>query len=227
MECLAYNQLPSIGRIHHLLPVSTFTKTYWFACTSIWVHDRYVAIFISVIFQTIIMFFTLPMRAKALLYKAFAAMLLTLACTIANAQLPDTFRLTIPAAEKIFLQKNLQLLAAKYNIDANQALIDQAKLWDNPVLSTDQNIYDAAGGFFSHNKTNGQFYIQISQLIRTAGKRNKEAQLAADNTTLSKAQFNELLRTLRSILINDLLQTRFLQETQQVYDLQIMELKNW
>ena len=53
-------------------------------------------------------------------------------------------------------------------------------MWDNPVLSTDQNIYDKQGGFFKHDQANGQVYVQVMQLIKTAGKRNKLAQLALD-----------------------------------------------
>ena len=91
----------------------------------------------------------------------------------------DTLRLNIPAAEKIFLQKNLSLIAARYNVDINTALAEQAKLWDNPILNTDQNIYD--GSFFRHNSNSGQVYLQVTELIRTAGKRNKLAQLSVDN----------------------------------------------
>ncbi|MFV7836765.1 hypothetical protein ACNPMO_15215, partial [Enterococcus faecium] len=36
------------------------------------------------------------------------------------------------------------LLAAHYNIDAQKALVEQAKYWQNPVLNTDQVI--AANG---------------------------------------------------------------------------------
>ena len=90
----------------------------------------------------------------------------------------DTLNVSIEEAEKAFLQNNLSLLAAKYNINANSALIRQARLWDNPVLSTDQNIYDAQGGFLKHNNTSGQVYVQVMQLIKTAGKRDKLAQLA-------------------------------------------------
>src|SRR5260221_12854722 len=96
----------------------------------------------------------------------------------------DTVKLDMPQAEKIFLQKNLSLLAAGYNVNINEALIKQAKLWDNPMLVTDQNIYD--GKFFRHNSDNGQVYVQVQQLIRTAGKRTKLAQLATDNTQLAK-----------------------------------------
>lgn len=134
----------------------------------------------------------------------------------------DTTNLSIEEAEKIFLQNNLELLASRYNIDANKALIQQAKLWDNPVLNTDQNIYD--GKFFQHNSNAGQVYVQVAQLIRTAGKRNKLAQLAEDNTKISEQQFNDLIRTLRYTLHSDLLNVNQLLKSKKIYDAEITEL---
>lgn len=134
----------------------------------------------------------------------------------------DTLRLSIPEAEKIFLQKNFELLAAKFNIDANKALIQQARLWDNPILNTDQNIYD--GKFFRHNDNYGQVFIQVQQLIRTAGKRSKLAQLATDNTNLSSAQFEEILRNLRYTLHADLLETEHLLKIDRLYANEIAEV---
>ena len=152
-------------------------------------------------------------------------LLITLISTTAPAQLPaDTVKLSLPEAEKIFLQKNFLLIAAKYNIDANKALVRQAKLWDNPVLSTDQNIYDSQGGFFKHDNTIGQFYVQVMQLIKTAGKRSKAAQLAVDNTTLSQEQFEDILRSLRYTLRSDLLEVNHLLKIKKVYDGEITEL---
>lgn len=136
----------------------------------------------------------------------------------------DTVQLPFPAAEKIFLQNNLSLLAGKYNIDVNKALIQQAKLWDNPVLSTDQNLYDQQGGFFKHNSETGTFYVQVMQLIRTAGKRNKAVQIATDNTTISQQQFEDLLRTLRYVLKNDLLEVNHLLKIKKVYVKEIEEV---
>ena len=142
-----------------------------------------------------------------------------------QAQAPtDTIHISLQQAEKIFIQNNLLLLAAKYNIDASKALIKQAKLWDNPVLTTDQNIYDKAGGFFKHDDVNGTFYVQVMQLIRTAGKRNKAAQVAIDNTTISQQQFDDLLRTLRYALHGDLLEVNHLLKIKKVYTREIEEV---
>ncbi|MGE5108199.1 MAG: TolC family protein [Sphingobacteriales bacterium] len=151
---------------------------------------------------------------------------LFLFCIILSSEISfaqtDTTSISLPEAEKIFLQNNLELLSSRYNVDANKALIQQAKLWDNPVLNTDQNIYD--GKFFQHNKDAGQVYIQVMQLIRTAGKRNKLAQLAEDNTKISEQQFNDLLRTLRFTLRTDLLNVNQLLKSKRIFDSEIAEL---
>lgn len=149
------------------------------------------------------------------------ALLISFQFCCANVNAQDTLSLTLQDAEKTFLQNNLSLLAAKYNIDANRALIRQAKLWDNPILSTDQNIYDSQGGFFKHDNTSGQFYVQVMQLIKTAGKRNKLAQLAQDNTTLSTEQFDDIVRTLRFTLVSDLFEIEHQLKIKKVYDSEI------
>ena len=151
--------------------------------------------------------------------------LLSFAGGKASGQSPaDTSFLSFSAAEKIFLEHNLSLLSARYGIDANRALIRQARLWDNPLLATDQNLYDKQGGFLKHDQNNGQFYVQLTQLIRTAGKRSKAAQLAMDNTILSEQQLDDVLRSLRYTLRNDLLEVNHLLKIKRVYDAEIAEV---
>ncbi|MEO7532077.1 MAG: TolC family protein [Sediminibacterium sp.] len=119
----------------------------------------------------------------------------------------DTLRLNLPALEKRFLDSNLLLLASNYNVDAQKALIEQAKLWDNPVLNTDQSIA-ANGKFFPYGKNpdgsySGQYYVQMQQLIKTAGKRGKLIKLATTNAKLSELQLQDVLRNLRYQLRTD------------------------
>ncbi len=119
----------------------------------------------------------------------------------------DTISFSIQDADKRFLDSNLTLLAAHYNVDANKALIEQAKLWNNPVLSTDQNIYSNSK-FFEHGKDasgnpTGQYFIQLQQLILTAGKRGKQINLATTNVHISELQLQDLLRNLRYQLHTD------------------------
>ncbi len=131
---------------------------------------------------------------------------------IATAQTPalppvDTLKLNITAAEKMFLDNNLQLLAEHYNVQSAQALVEQARKWDNPVLNTDQNIY-SGNKFFQHGidangNPNGQVYVQVQQLIRTAGKRGKQVDLAKTNVSLAEWQFKTVMRNLRATLLKD------------------------
>lgn len=154
----------------------------------------------------------------------FSVVMIFLVSSVTAQYSVDTLQVSFREAEKIFLQNNLSLLAGKYNIDANKALIQQAKLWDNPILTTDQNIYDKQGGFFKHDGVNGTFYVQVMQLIRTAGKRNKAVQIAMDNTTISQQQFDDLLRTLRYVLHNDLLEINHLLKIKKVYVREVEEV---
>ena len=114
----------------------------------------------------------------------------------------DTLRMSLKDIEKRFLDSNLLLLASHYNVDANKALIEQAKLWDNPVLVTDQNIY-SNDRFFEHGKEAsteqplGQYFIQIQQLIKTAGKRGKLINLSTTNAKITEWQLNDVLRNLK------------------------------
>ena len=118
-----------------------------------------------------------------------------------NAQ-SDTLRLSLKQTEKMFLDSNLLLIAAGYNVDANKALIEQAKVWDNPTLVTDQNVY-SNNKFFQHGKDPitgqpmGQYFVQFQQLVKTAGKRGKLINMATTNAKMSQLQLNDLMRNLR------------------------------
>ncbi len=148
------------------------------------------------------------------------------------AQLPvaDTLSLTLQQAEQQFIQKNLTLLAGHYNVDANKALIQQAKVWDNPVLITDQNIY-ADGKVLSHGKTptgepSGEIYVQLQQLIRTAGKRARQVDLATTSAQLSELQLQDVMRNLKYQLRSDYFTTAQLYSVQQVYKLEMQEMQH-
>src|SRR5690242_18760915 len=110
----------------------------------------------------------------------------------------DTMKLGLVQVEKIFLEKNLELLAAHYNIEGTQALVIQARKWDNPNLITDQNVYRKGEGWFKHGShldsagneiPEGQYYVQVQQLIKTAGKRGKQINLARTNVSIAEWQF--------------------------------------
>ncbi|TWR30294.1 TolC family protein [Mucilaginibacter pallidiroseus] len=144
----------------------------------------------------------------------------------AYAQQTDTLRVTFKEAEKSFLDNNLELIAQKYNVDAAKALIQQAKLWDNPVISTDQNITDANKKFFDHSNGKGQIFVQLSQVFVTAGKRGKQVQVAQDGVQIQQAQFNDLMRNLRYNLLLDFTQVANLIDQRKIYQTEIASANN-
>jgi cobalt-zinc-cadmium efflux system outer membrane protein len=137
----------------------------------------------------------------------------------------DTVRLTLPDAEKMFLDSNFQLLAGRYNIDADKALIIQARLWPNPNLSVGHTLYSGALNKFFPTGNNDQTTVGLSQLVLLAGKRNKQVKLAQANARLTEFQFFDLMRTLKYTLRTDFFHIYYLQQSARIYDEEIRALQ--
>jgi len=139
-------------------------------------------------------------------------------------QANDTIRLNIQQADSIFLSNNLLLIAAQLNVEANEALKIQARLWPNPNLSFDFNAIDPENKRTFHAGNTGQKSLVFEQLFLTAGKRKEQIKLAAGNAELALAEFSDLLRELRYKLY-----THFFKANQQIqlmatYDKQLVVL---
>ncbi len=138
----------------------------------------------------------------------------------------DTVPLSLPEAERMFLDSNLQLLAQSYNVDAQKALIIQARLWPNPNLAIGHGplwaVHNPVEATFINNSSTS---ASLSQLIILAGKRNKQVRLAQANARLSEFQFYDLLRTLKYSLRTDFFNIYYLQQSAKVYDEEIDALK--
>lgn len=165
------------------------------------------------------------MRKKNLKRSGLSGLLLLLLQLSVQSQ--DTLRITLPQAEKLFTDKNLSLLAEKYNISIAQAQIIQARLYNNPNIQLSGNMYDPQNkkAFNVSNQT-GEYVAGVQQLIILAGKRNKQIQLAGTNVTLAENRFFDLLRTLRFTLRSDFYQAYFLQNSINAYQNQIPTLEN-
>lgn len=148
-----------------------------------------------------------------------------------HAQLSyDTVSFSLNEAEKRFVDSNLLILASHFNVDASKALIKQAKLWNNPVLNTDQ-VIAADGRFFPYGKdvngvSSGQYYIQLQQLIETAGKRGKQINIATTNEQISELQLEDLLRNLRLQLRTDYYTIAQQLSNKMLYQNQLVQLNN-
>ena len=139
--------------------------------------------------------------------------------------LQDTLSVALPQAEKMFLDSNLLLLAQKYNVSAQQALVMQAKLWPNPNFSLEHgplaHVPNPDATFFNNSST----AASLSQLILLAGKRNKQVKLAQANAKLAQYQFFDLLRTLKYTLRTDFFNIYYKQQSAKVYQEEISALQ--
>ena len=164
------------------------------------------------------------MKRRTISLMGFPAILILLCSVRGLAQ--DTVRITLQEAEKQFLEKNLALLAEKYNIDIARAGVIQASLYSNPNLSLTGNIYNPQEkkAFDVSNRT-GEYIVQVQQLIRLAGKRNKEISLASTNTRLSEDRFFDLLRTLRFSLRSNFYKAYYTLNSVTAYQTQLASLE--
>jgi cobalt-zinc-cadmium efflux system outer membrane protein len=155
------------------------------------------------------------------MFVKFARLFTCLMCfafAAAGQNSADTLRLTVKQAEDRFIKNNLQLIIQRYNIDNASAQIITARLFQNPDFSFNNGIY-------ANDVTEGPAYkeqaFSISQLFYTAGKRNKNIQLAKIGVEQSRDQFFDLLRTLKFTLRSDFYSIYYQQQSAKVYDEEI------
>ncbi|NBB20976.1 TolC family protein [Runella sp. CRIBMP] len=137
----------------------------------------------------------------------------------------DSLRISLRQADSLFVEKNLILLAERYRIDAAQASVIQARLWDNPTLSTEWNLYNPNRQRVLDVGRGGQKIISIEQVIQTAGKRNKQVALSLENARMTEYEFMDLLRILKFELRSNFFDIFFLQNTLNRYQRQIETLE--
>jgi cobalt-zinc-cadmium efflux system outer membrane protein len=145
----------------------------------------------------------------------------------AYAQTPnsDTLKLTLKDTETQFLKNNLDLIVQRYNIDNAQAQVITARLFANPDFSIANVLYNPeTKKVFDMSHDGGEYSAQISQLIQTAGKRNKSIQLAQIGAQQAQYQLFDLLRTLKFTLHNDFYKIYYQQQSANVYQDEITSL---
>jgi len=95
--------------------------------------------------------------------------------------------ITITDAVSIFLQQNLQLVAARFDVDTADAEKLTARLRPNPQVSIDLQTLslNLTGPFFSAQ----QYTYSLSQTFELAGKRRKRIEVANANANVARAEF--------------------------------------
>jgi outer membrane protein, heavy metal efflux system len=160
----------------------------------------------------------------------FLLLYFTLSGEICIAQQPnkiptDTLRITLQEAEQLFIQKNLLLLAAKYNVESQRALILQAKLYPNPYLTYTNAVYNSINQKYFDVGHKSDNTPGVSQMILLANKRKKQIGMAETGSLLAEDRYLDLLRTLKFTLRSDFFSTYYLQQTEKVFIKEIDALK--
>lgn len=133
--------------------------------------------------------------------------------------------LTLKEAEQRFLERNLSLIAERYNIDMAQAQVLQTKLFENPVISLEQNVYNRLNGKYFDFGKEGEAVVEIEQVIHLAGQRNKQVRLEKINKEIAEYQFEEVMRTLRQELNEKFVEVYFLSKSIAIYEKEVNSLQ--
>ena len=133
--------------------------------------------------------------------------------------------LTLKEAEQRFLERNLSLIAERYNIDMAQAQVLQAKLFENPVISLEQNVYNRLNGKYFDFGKEGEAVVEIEQVIHLAGQRNKQVRLEKINKEIAEYQFEEVMRTLCQELNEKFVEVYFLSKSIAIYEKEVNSLQ--
>lgn len=145
-------------------------------------------------------------------------------CGFLRAQ-ESPLQLSLKDAERMFLERNLSLIAERYNIDKSEAQVTQARLFDNPVISLEQNVYNRLNGKYFDVGKEGEAGVEIEQVINLAGQRNKRVRLEKVNREIAGYQFEEVLRTLRSELNKTFVEICFSARSIDIYNQEIKSLE--
>lgn len=110
-------------------------------------------------------------------------------------------RLSLVEAERLLLERNLVVVAAKYQVDANRAARLIASFRPNPTLTVGAEQLNLSGKLFrnairtdSTSASASTYTFRYDQLIERGGKREMRTALAEQQLKASEAQVLDVLR---------------------------------
>ncbi len=137
----------------------------------------------------------------------------------------EVLSITLAESESLFYKNNIQLISQRFSIDSAKANVITARLIDNPQIGLNTGLYEPeTKKFFDFGKSTGEVSFQISQLIKTAGKRVKNIAVMETGVNITEYQYYDLIRSLLQTLRTDFFNLYYMQQTQDVYDLEINSL---
>ncbi|QDK81822.1 TolC family protein [Spirosoma sp. KCTC 42546] len=142
-----------------------------------------------------------------------------------SALAQDSLHISLRQADSLFLKNNLLLLAERFRIDASQAQVLQASLYDNPNVTLEVSSFNSETRRVLDVGRQGEKIISVQQLLYTAGKRNKRIALASEAARLTELELLDLLRGLRFDLRSRFYSIYFQQLTLNRFNQQIATLE--
>ena len=139
---------------------------------------------------------------KSIFFKAIASLVLLSSVCASNAQ-AENQQISVDEVVSIFYQRNLDLIAAQYNIDQARADAIIASAIPNPTISIqilelahNLNNNAAATGCPSTpgNSCGPAQYYSFSQLIEVAGKRGLRIESSNFGTQAAESDFKDAIR---------------------------------
>lgn len=138
----------------------------------------------------------------------------------------DTLKINVHQADSLLVARNLSLIASHYNVDKAEAAIIQAKLFDNPELSTEWNLHNPEKGQWFDVGSKGQKIFALEQVFRIAGQRNTSIKLAQEQKRMTEYQYQQLVRSLKYELHTSFYRFHFLNNAIMNITSQLTLLKN-
>lgn len=90
------------------------------------------------------------------MYRPFLLIVFTFGILTSTIAQEPPLRLSLQDATARFTNHNLELIAERYNIDMAEAEVIQARLFENPVISLEQNVYNRLNGkYFDMGREGG------------------------------------------------------------------------
>lgn len=137
----------------------------------------------------------------------------------------DTLKVSINQLDSLFVKNSLLLLAEKYNVDAQQFLIQQERLWNNPSISAEVSAYNWDRQRAFDVGRNGQKIFTAEQLILLAGKRDKRINIAKYQAQITEQEFYSVSRALKFQLRSSFYSLYFSQRTLNALKVQFQSLE--
>ena len=110
----------------------------------------------------------------------------------------DTLKISLRQADSLLVNRNLSLVAARYQVDAAKAQAVQAKLFQNPSFSAEFSLYNQdSHTFLDISYPEGNKSFALSQVFQVAGQRMTGYRLAAEAAKMTELEYYDLSRSLK------------------------------